>query len=308
MTSKNVNRRLFFTTTLVGATALTFASAQAASSDLRWVSDTQRAQDSQNLLNMINNYRVQNGLSRLLYSPTLSVVERGESERQFTEGYYSHSSVFLNDSRVTGYANAREIIALSYNDDLNELMNFWKSSPHHNEALLLSPANAIGIGFAYGKGSSGGGILPWRILATVSIYQYSAGRGPQDLRATVVTTPTYQIKGGIAERYYADGGAATYGNPVMNEQGGLVEGGVFQKFILNNMSYKIMWHPVYGAYAVLESGAIGGEWMRNGYERGYGYPVMNEARGLIEGGHIKNLRTAIRTTKLCGIPFTELTQ
>lgn len=276
MNAKPFNRRTALVTVLTGAGVLSTSPALAASSDLRWVSDSQRVQDAQTLLNLINNYRAQNGLSQLFYSPTLSNVEKGESERQFAEGAVSHSSVFLNDPRVAGYANAREIIALSYNDDLNVLMNFWKGSPAHNAALLLSPANAVGIGLAYGKGSNGGGILPWRVLATVSIYQYSSGKGPQDLRSSVTTVNGFKIVGGIAERYYADGGAATYGNPVMNEQGGLAEGGAFQKFVLNNMSYKILWHPVYGAYAVLESGGVGGEWRRNGYENGYGYPTTNE--------------------------------
>ena len=74
----------------------------------------------------------------------------------------------------------------------------------------------------------------------------------------------------------------TYGEPVNNESCGLVQSGCFQTF---SKGYTIYWTPNgTGTNAVKTWGAIGEKWMQAGYERGYGYPLHDEACGLTGGG------------------------
>ena len=121
-------------TGLAATTAITAATA--AASDIRTVSAAQRAADQQTLLNLINAYRAQNGLGAVKHSATVASVMEGEAIRQFKAGAFSHGTEFLYNSKVQGYSFVREVIALSYNDDLNQLMNFWKSSAPHRAAIL----------------------------------------------------------------------------------------------------------------------------------------------------------------------------
>ncbi|MDO4252173.1 MAG: CAP domain-containing protein [Rothia sp. (in: high G+C Gram-positive bacteria)] len=145
--------------------------ARAAASDLREVSAGQRASDTQTLLGLMNTYRAQNGLGPLSHSASLAAVMEQEARRQVLAGAVSHSTIFMTDPRVQGNTFAREIIALSYNDDLNELLSFWKSSPTHNAALLSPQATVCGIGLAYAQGNG----LPWRILGNVGLWSFANG-------------------------------------------------------------------------------------------------------------------------------------
>lgn len=83
-------------------------------------------------------------------------------------------------------------------------------------------------------------------------------------------------RGGIAAFWRKNGSESGFGYPIMNEKGGLVGGGAYQKFQKGNVVHKVLWHPVYGTNVVFENGAIGREWARTGYERGAGYPLTGE--------------------------------
>lgn len=259
------------------------AAAHASASNIRTVSAEYRAADQQRLLDLVNAFRAQNGLGALRHSATVATVMEGEARRQFNENAFSHSSQFLNDSRVQGYTFAREVIALTYNDDINELLSFWKSSPAHRAAVLAPEADTCGIGLCYGNGVG----LPWRILGNMAIYRYGNG-GPSDIRSSVseatASTASFSVKGGIGARYYADGGADRYGEPVMNEKGGLIYGGYYQIFERSDASFKMMWVSDFGAQPVYQEGAIGRFWMSQGHENGLGYPVCAEQGGLVNGG------------------------
>lgn len=84
----------------------------------------------------------------------------------------------------------------------------------------------------------------------------------------------YKVVGGIKDAYEAHGGQSKFGMPTMNEQGGLVDGGVFQDFA--NSNYSIMWSPKSGAHSINLSGAIGEKYRNNGAEKTYGYPTTEE--------------------------------
>ena len=266
-------------TGLAATTAITAATA--AASDIRTVSAAQRAADQQTLLNLINAYRAQNGLGAVKHSATVASVMEGEAIRQFKAGYYSHGTEFLYNSKVQGYSFVREVIALSYNDDLNQLLNFWKSSPPHRAAILAPQANVIGIGFCYGHGTS----LPWRVLGNVGIYRYEAGKGPNDYVSTISSVNTlsnafsevsaYAISDKLSDHYYANGGANTFGLPAGNPTSS-ANGGVVQNF---TNARSIFWSEATGAHAVFWDGAIGTRYAQQGSEKGgWGYPMNSEYR------------------------------
>lgn len=272
------NRRQLVKIALAGA-ATTVAGtsiASAASYHIRSVSDSYRQQDAQKLLTMINDFRAQNGLGALKHSSTVASVMESEAVRQFRQGYFSHGTKFLYDGNVQGYSFAREVIALSYNDDISQLLAFWKSSPAHRAAILAPEANTCGIGLCYGTGSG----LPWRILGNVGIYRYTGGNGPNDIQSSIsgsASADAFPIVGGIRTAYDRDGGADYYGQPIFAEKTGLVDGGAWQQFRSpSGKLFSIMWSPNTGGYAVQEYSGISSVWRPSGAENGFGYPVTNE--------------------------------
>lgn len=308
----SLSRRSIAKMALIGAGSLGLVCASAstaahpAASHLRSVTTAQRNADAQRLLDLINTYRRQNGRAALRHSAKAAVVMDEEARRQVIAGYFSHGTKFIYDSRVQGYSFVREVIALSYNDDISQLIAFWKSSPAHNAAILAPEANVCAIGLAHCTGSNG---LPWRVIGNVGIYRYANGAGPNDYSdridtvgtqgggAEVIEEPQYPIVNGIASRYYADGGRNVYGDPTTAERGGLIENGVYQEFDKNGVQKTIIWHPWNGAYAVHEPGAIGRYWRANGSERGFGFPTANE-RSLGGGGYEQTFRNGNRRYKV----------
>ncbi|MFW0182089.1 CAP domain-containing protein [Rothia sp. CCM 9417] len=288
---------------LAAGSAMT--SASAAASDIRRVSHNQLAADQQTLLDLINAYRAQYGLAPVKHSATVAGVMEGEAIRQFKAGYFSHGTEFIYNAKVQGYSFVREVIALSYNDDLNQLLNFWKSSPPHRAAILSPYANVIGIGFCYGYGSS----LPWRVLGNVGIYRYESGRGPNDYVSTItaaepvgpVPEPTEDsslVKGLIGQYYYQHGGEGAFGQP-LGEQFSSVGGGLIQNFSKRQTIY---WSPQYGAQHVYWPGAIGNKFARNRYEFNWGYPMNSEysymgsmRQDFARGGYVTSVYWTPRT-------------
>lgn len=273
--------------------------ATAAPSDLRSVSATQRAADQQRLLDLINVFRAQNGLRAVRHSSTVATVMQAEAERQVRAGYFSHGTEFIYNPKVQGYSFVREVIALSYNDDLNVLLNFWKGSPAHRAAVLAPQANVMGIGLAYGHGTS----LPWRVLGNVGIYEYQAGRGPNDYVSNITADlgaqsdgskeiPAFALTGAIGNHYYARGGANFFGQPTGNEFGS-INGGAIQNF---SNSRTIYWTPQQGAHTIYWSGAIGGRFAGAGFEHGWGYPMNSEysfwgsvRQDFVKGRHVNSV-------------------
>ncbi len=299
-TSAHLSRRQIGIFALATTATLGTSVANAATSDLRSVSAQQRAADTQTLLNLINRFRAENGLGPLRHSATLAAIQEPEARRQFVQGYVSHGSAFLNDSRAAGYSFAREVIALSYNDDLGQLLAFWKSSPAHRAAVLAPEANTAGIGLAYGHGNG----LPWRVLGNVGIYRYESGRGPADLTVQAAATFDYEVGGAIGSLFRRHGGVATFGEPITNEIPNGV-GGVYQRFSKNGRVTRFVWSPSTGAHYLSENSGIGRYWLNNGAEKDLGYPVMNEVGGLIDGGAYQLFRKNDGTTnKILWSPAT----
>lgn len=287
----------------------TAAPASAAGKDIVTASAATRTADAQKMLSLINAHRASKGLSPVKYSASLSGISQGQSDRLVKQEVIDHSNTFLTDPRAGSYTAVGEIHALSWQHSVTDLVTWWKGSTAHNKVLTDPKVQVIGIGLTYVDGSLSGNGQGWRLVGTVDSYGYANGGGPADARTTVAggaSQPTkvapaaaapvvkgYTVRGGIKTRYTALGGAAVFGQPTMNERGGLVRGGVYQNFRTSTgAGYKFLWSSASGAHAVKESGAIGRAWQKAGYERGWGYPTTeeysagNEVRQRFSNGYV----------------------
>ena len=205
--------------------------AQAAQSDIVQVSAAQRAADQQKLLDSINSYRRSLGLKPVRYSQTLTNIEQAHSDAQVRDESFYHTDQFMTDSRAGRWTHVNEVIALSYQSDVNQLLAWWKTSAAHNAAITSPKAEVIGIAPTYADGSLQRTGQPWRLLGTVNLYGYANGGAPADATTTVaggaVTVPAAQVQpqaaaayspyGAIGVTWRNFGGTAGFGTPVMAE-------------------------------------------------------------------------------------------
>lgn len=104
------------------------------------------------LVQLINQYRQQNGLAPLTISPTLSAAAYWKSADMLANGYFAHDDLTRSWSqRIAdcGYSNAAiaENLAQGTRDAASTLA-MWQSSPPHNANLLDPTMRAIGVGRA----------------------------------------------------------------------------------------------------------------------------------------------------------------
>ena len=112
---------------------------------------------------------------------------------------------------------------------------------------------------------------------------------------------SYTAAGGIGSKWRATGGAAKWGNPVMNEANA-ANGGRYQEFVKNGRKTTIYWSRSTGAYVVENPTAIGSRFIAAGRERGYGYPSSDERR--VPGGAYQLFRNGSSLTKVLWTPAT----
>lgn len=98
---------------------------------------------------------------------------------------------------------------------------------------------------------------------------------------------SYTVRGAIGSKWRATGGAAQWGQPVMNEANA-AGGGRYQTFRKDNRTTTIYWHPSIGTGVVQNQTGIGSRFDRAGKERGYGYPVTDLRK--IKGGYYQIFR------------------
>lgn len=119
--------------------------------------------EEQAFLTLINDYRADNGLGPLALSPALNTAAAWKSQHMVDANYFAHDDVPIGRSwqdRIVdcGYNYPTwigENIAAGY-ADAQSTFEQWRNSPPHNENMLSSHYNAIGIGRAYGASSTYG--------------------------------------------------------------------------------------------------------------------------------------------------------
>ena len=133
--------------------------------------------EEQAMLNGINAYRQQNGLSPLAPSPALDRAAAWMSRDMAVKRYFSHTDS-LGRSPFTraadcgyGAAGMAENIAAGFPDAAGTL-NQWKTSPGHNQNLLGAGYRAAGIGRYVDPAS------PYRAYWTLALGSTVDGGGP----------------------------------------------------------------------------------------------------------------------------------
>lgn len=112
---------------------------------------------------------------------------------------------------------------------------------------------------------------------------------------------SYTAAGGIGSKWRATGGAAKWGNPVMNEADA-ANGGRYQEFSKNGRKTTIYWSSATGAHILENPTLVGKKFISAGRERGYGYPSTDEIR--ISGGAYQVHRKGSAQTKVLWSPST----
>lgn len=158
---------LAFLSPLAGVTA-----AQAAPADIQNISNEEHSEYSQRILNAINKYRASLGLKPVKYSPVVSSFSQEKSDQMIKAEDFWHDKDFLNDSRIQGYKQANEIIALQYSLSPEGLVEWWKTSKSHNAAMINPNHDTIGIGVTVTDGKLDNTGKPWKILAVAHLYKY----------------------------------------------------------------------------------------------------------------------------------------
>jgi uncharacterized protein YkwD len=117
------------------------------------------------LVSLINGYRAENGLGPLVTSPALTQAAQWMSEDMAANGYLSHTDSLGRDN--LGRLAAFGYDCTAYNTwcgenlaagtaTARETLDAWRNSAGHNDLLLKADFAALGIGCAYGQGSTYG--------------------------------------------------------------------------------------------------------------------------------------------------------
>ena len=119
--------------------------------------------EEQQFLELINDYRQDNGLGPLALSPALTKAAAWKSQHMADANYFAHDDVPIARSwddriRDCGYDYNTwigENIAAG-NSGAAATFEQWRNSPGHNQNMLSGNYNAIGIGRAFGASAAYG--------------------------------------------------------------------------------------------------------------------------------------------------------
>ncbi|MHC6222566.1 CAP domain-containing protein [Arthrobacter sp. MMS24-S77] len=106
------------------------------------------------VFNAINSYRTSLGLNPVKYNPTVASLSQDWSDNIASRQVIEHRSNFWTDPRALNPNNgAGEVIAVRWDRNAAQLVEWWKSSPAH-DALLRDPRfNVIGVGITFTDGN-----------------------------------------------------------------------------------------------------------------------------------------------------------
>jgi hypothetical protein len=106
------------------------------------------------VFNAINSYRASLGLAPVKYHATVASLAQDWSNNIATREVIQHRPNFWTDPRALNPNNgAGEVIAVRWDRDAAQLVEWWKGSPGH-DALLRDPRfNVMGIGITYTDGN-----------------------------------------------------------------------------------------------------------------------------------------------------------
>lgn len=102
----------------------------------------------------INAWRAQNGLSPVRYHLSVQDLAQEWSDSIASREVIEHRASFWTDPRALNPNNgAGEVIAVRWDRDAAQLVEWWKSSPSHNAILLDPRMSVVGIGITFTNGN-----------------------------------------------------------------------------------------------------------------------------------------------------------
>ncbi|MDQ0078862.1 CAP domain-containing protein [Arthrobacter oryzae] len=106
------------------------------------------------VFNAINTYRASFGLPAVKYHATVAGMAQEWSDSIASREVIEHRSNFWTDSRALNPTNgAGEVIAVRWDREAAQLVEWWKSSPAHNAILKDPRFNVIGVGITFTDGN-----------------------------------------------------------------------------------------------------------------------------------------------------------
>ncbi|MGO4473042.1 CAP domain-containing protein [Arthrobacter sp. M-10] len=153
------------------------------------------------VFNAINAYRTSLGLNPVKYNPTVSTLSQDWSNNIASRQVIEHRPNFWTDPRALNPNNgAGEVIAVRWDRDAAQLVEWWKSSPAH-DALLRDPRfNVIGVGITFTDGNYQTTPNSFTMWGVVNLFGYTtlpagtvnspgAGTAPPQLPPPTVCDP-----------------------------------------------------------------------------------------------------------------------
>lgn len=106
------------------------------------------------VFNAINSYRASLGLAPVKYHATVANLAQEWSNNIASREVIQHRANFWTDPRAMNPNNgAGEVIAVRWDRDAAQLVEWWKGSPGHDAVLRDPRFNVIGIGITYTDGN-----------------------------------------------------------------------------------------------------------------------------------------------------------
>lgn len=106
------------------------------------------------VFNAINTYRASLGLPAVKYHATVASLAQEWSDSIASREVIEHRANFWTDARALSPNNgAGEVIAVRWDRDAAQLVEWWKGSPAHNAILTDPRFNVVGIGITFTDGN-----------------------------------------------------------------------------------------------------------------------------------------------------------
>lgn len=127
------------------------------------------------VFNAINTYRASMGLPAVKYHATVAGMAQEWSDSIASREVIEHRANFWTDARAMSPNNgAGEVIAVRWDRDAAQLVEWWKNSPAHNAILTDPRFNVVGIGITFTDGNWQTTPSRYTMWGVVNFFGYSA--------------------------------------------------------------------------------------------------------------------------------------
>ncbi|MDQ0867227.1 CAP domain-containing protein [Arthrobacter globiformis] len=127
------------------------------------------------VFNAVNTYRASLGLPAVKYHATVAGMAQDWSDSIASREVIEHRVNFWTDARALSPNNgAGEVIAVRWDRDAAQLVEWWKNSPAHNAILTDPRFNVVGIGITFTDGNWQTTPSRYTMWGVVNFFGYSA--------------------------------------------------------------------------------------------------------------------------------------